>query len=189
MLPHPTLANLQALRLPGMYHARVEQMQRPEIATRSFDERLGLLVDRELTEREDCRLTTRLRQAQLRPAACLDDLDYRQPRGLDKALRTTFATCQGMRDRPNVLLTGPTGMGNTWIACALGQQACRAGFTALYLRLPRLLQEWPLAQGEGRYGKLRATGAQTDVLSRDAWGLATLSDEKRRDLLELLEDR
>lgn len=110
MLHHPTLDKLQALRLHGMYHALVEQMQMPEIATLSFEERLGLLVDRELTEREDRRLTTRLRQAKLRQAACLEDLDYRQPRGLDKALMTTLATCQWIRDRHNVLITGPTGI-------------------------------------------------------------------------------
>lgn len=189
MLHHPTLDKLQALRLHGMYHALLEQMQMSEIATLSFEERLGLLVDRECTEREDRRLTTRLRQAKLRQAACLEDLDYRQPRGLDKALMTTLATCQWIRDRHNVLITGPTGIGKTWIACALGQQACRQGFTALYLRLPRLLQEWPIAKGDGRYVKLMATLAKTDVLILDDWGLATLSDENRRDLLELLEDR
>jgi len=189
MLHHPTLDKLQTLRLHGMYHALVEQMQMPEITTLSFEERLGLLVDRESTEREDRRLTTRLRQAKLRQAACLEDIDYRQSRGLDKGLMTSLATCQWIRDCHNVFITGPTGIGKTWIACALGQQACREGFTALSLRLPRLLQEWPIAKGDGRYGKLMATLAKTDVLILDDWGLATLGDENRRDLLELLEDR
>jgi DNA replication protein DnaC len=189
MLHHPTLDKLQALRRHGMYHALVEQMQMPEVATLSCEERLGLIVDRERTAREDRRLPTRLRQAKLWQAACLEDLDYRQPRGLDNALMTTLATCQWMRDRPNVLSTGPTGIGKTWIACALGQQACREGSTALSLRRPRLLLEWPIAQGDGRYVKLMATLAKTDVLILDDGGLATLSDENRRDLLELLEDR
>jgi DNA replication protein DnaC len=189
MLHHPTLDKLQTLRLHGMYHALVEQRQMPEIAALTFEERLGLLVDRECTEREERRLTTRLRQAKLRQPACLEDLDYRQPRGLAKSLMTTLATCPWIRDRHNVLITGPTGIGKTWIACALGQQACRDGFTALYLRLPRLLQEWPIAKGDGRYGKLMATLAKTEVLILDDWGLATLNDENRRDLLELLEDR
>jgi DNA replication protein DnaC len=161
----------------------------PETAALTFEERLGLLVDRECTERAERRLTTRLRQAKLRQPACLEDLDYRQPRGLDKSLMTTLATCQWIRDRHNVLITGPTGIGKPWIACALGQKACRDGFTALYLRLPRLLQEWPIAKGDGRYGKLMATLAPTEVLILDDWGLATLNDENRRDLLELLEDR
>ena len=167
MLHHPTLDKLQTLRLHGMYHALVEQMQMPEIAALTFEERLGLLVDRECTEREARRLTTRLRQAKLRQPACLEDLDYRQPRGLEKSLMTTLATCQWIRDRHNVLITGPTGIGKTWIACALGQKACRDGFTALYLRLPRLLQEWPIAKGDGRYMKLMATLAKTDVLILD----------------------
>ena len=189
MLHHPTLDKLQTLRLHGMDHALVEQMQMPESAALTFEERLGLLVDRECTEREERRLTTRLRQAKLRQPACLEDLDYRQPRGLEKSLMTTLATCQWIRDRHNVLITGPTGIGKTWLACALGQKACRDGFTALYLRLPRLLQEWPIAKGDGRYGKLMATLAKTEVLILDDWGLATLNDENRRDLLELLEDR
>src|SRR3989449_7973756 len=147
MLHHPTLDKLQTLRLHGMYHALVEQMQMPEITTLSFEERLGLLVDRESTEREDRRLTTRLRQAKLRQAACLEDIDYRQSRGLDKGLMTSLATCQWILDCHNVLITGPTGIGKAWIEWALGQQACRTRFAALYLSLPRLLQERPLAKG------------------------------------------
>src|SRR2546427_3076333 len=188
-LHHPTLDRLQTLRLRGMSHALVEQMQMPEIAPLTFEERLGLLVDRECTEREERRLPTRLRQANLRQAACLEALDYRQPRGLEKSLMTMLATCQWIRDRHNVLITGPTGIGKTWLACALGLQACREGWTVLYLRLPRLLQEFPLAKGDGRYVKLMTALAKTDVLILDDWGLAPLSDDNRRDLLELLEDR
>jgi DNA replication protein DnaC len=134
-------------------------------------------------------LTTRLRQATLRQAACLEDLDYHQPRGLEKSLMTTLAACQWMRDRHNVLITGPTGIGTTWIACGLGQQACRAGYTARSLRLPRLLPEWRIAQGDGRDVKLMATLAKTDGLILADWGLATRKDENRRDLSALLEDR
>src|SRR5215831_4074334 len=172
MLTQPTLDKLQTLRLAGMYQALVEQLQMPDIAALTFEERLGLLVDRELTERENRRLTTRLRQAKLRQTACIEDIDYRHPRGLD-----------------NVLITGPTGIGKTWLGCALGHQACRNGLTALYLRLPRFLQELPIAKGDGRYGKLLATLARTDVLILDDWGLAPFSDENRRDLLEIVEDR
>jgi DNA replication protein DnaC len=173
----------------GMYHALLEQMQMPEIPEVPFEERLGLLVDRESTARADRRLKTRLHQAKLRQTACIEDIDYRHPRGLDKALVRGLATCQWVRDRHNVLITGPTGIGKTWIACALGHQACREGWTVLYLRLPRLLQEFPLAKGAGRYVKLMTALAKTDVLILDDWGLAPLSDDNRRDLLELLEDR
>lgn len=189
MLHHPTLDKLQTLRLTGMVKALSEQMHLPESADLSFEERLGLLVDRELTERRDRRLTARLRQAKLRLSACLEDLHYRHPRGLEKSLRSTLASCQWIRERHNVLITGPTGIGKTWLACALGHQACREGYTVLYLRLPRLLQELPIAKGDGRYPKLMASLAKTDLLILDDWGLAMLNDENRRDLLDLLEDR
>jgi DNA replication protein DnaC len=189
MLTHPTLDKLQALRLHGMAKALSEQLHLPEITALSFEERFGLLVDRELTERDARRLTTRLRQAKLRQTACCEDLDYRHPRGLDKALLTSLATCQWVRDHRNVLITGPTGVGKTWIAWALGHQACRDGWTTLYLRLPRLLHDLLLAKGDGRYPKLMTPLAKTELLILDDWGLAALSDENRRDLLELLEDR
>ena len=137
---------------PGMYHALVEQLQMPDIAALTFEERFGLLVDREITERENRRLTTRLRQAKRRRTACIEDIDYRHPRGLDKALMARLTTCQWVREHHNVLITGPTGIGKTWLGCALGHQACRDGLTALYLRLPRFLQELPMAKGDGRYG-------------------------------------
>ena len=189
MLRHPTLDKLQTLKLTGMVKALSEQMDLPASTALSFEERLGLLVDRELTEREARRLTTRLRQAKLRQAACCEDLDYRHPRGLDKSLMTSLATCQWVREHRNVLITGPTGVGKTWVACALGHQACRAGFTVLYLRLPRLCQDFLLTKGDGRYLKLMTTLAKTELLILDDWGVAALSDENRRDLLELLEDR
>jgi DNA replication protein DnaC len=189
MLTHPTLDKLQTLRLTGMYQALVEQLQVPDITTLTFEERFGLLVDRECTERENRRLTTRLRQAKLRQTACLEDLDYRHPRGLDKSLIARLATYQWVRERHNVFITGPTGIGKTWLGCALGHQACRDGLTVLYLRLPRFLQELPIAKGDGRYGKLLTALAKTDVLMLDDWGLAPFSEENRRDLLEIVEDR
>lgn len=170
MLTHPTLDKLQTLRLTGMLKALSEQMQMPDISDLSFEERLGLLVDREMTERYDRRLKTRLRQAKLRLSAALEDIDYRHPRGLDKSLMIALASCQWVRDRRNILITGPTGIGKTWLVCALGQAACREGHTTLYLRLPRLLQELPIAKGDGRYPKLMASLAKTDVLILDDLG-------------------
>ena len=189
MLTHPTLDKLQALKLHGMVQALSEQRTMPDITALSFEERLGLLVDREMSERDNRRLKTRLHQAKLRQNACIEDLDYRHPRGLDKSLMTRLAMGQWIRDRHNVLITGPTGIGKTWIACALGHKACREGWTALYLRLPRFLQELPIAKGDGRYVKLMTVLAKTDVLLLDDFGLAPLSDEHRHDLLEVVEDR
>jgi DNA replication protein DnaC len=189
MLTHPTLDKLQALRLTGMVKALSEQMHMSDISHLSFEERLGLLVDREMTERSDRRLQTRLRQAKLRLSAAMEDMDYRHPRGLDQSLMMSLASCQWVRDRRNILITGPAGIGKTWLACALGHTACRGGYTTLYLRLPRLLQDLPMAKGDGRYPKLMASLAKTDVLILDDWGLAKLNDDHRRDVLEVLEDR
>ena len=189
MLNHPTLDKLQDLRFTGMVKALTEQMALPDIDELSFEERLGLLVDREVTEREDRRLTTRLRQAKLKQNACIEDIDFKQPRGLDKSLILDLAQCQWIKQHLNLLVTGPTGVGKTWVACALAQKACREGFTSLYLRLPRLLQELPIAKGDGTYTRLMTRLAKVDVLILDDWGLSKLIAEQRRDLLEILEDR
>lgn len=189
MLNHPTLDKLQALRLNGMLKALIEQAAMPDIEALSFEERLGLLVDREMTEREDRRLKTRLRQAKLKQNACVEEIDYRHPRGLDKSLMRDLIQCQWIKRHLNLLITGPTGVGKTWIGCALAQKACREGYTALYLRLPRLLQELSIAKGDGTYAKLLVRLAKVDVLILDDWGLSRLIAEQRRDLLEIMEDR
>lgn len=189
MLTHPTFEKLQALRLAGMARAFEDQQRLPEIESLSFEERLGLLVDREMTDRENRRLKTRLRQARLRQSAALEDVDFRHPRGLDKSLIAQLSSCHWVGQHHNILITGPTGCGKTFLACALAHKACREGYTTRYLRLPRLFQDLQIAKGDGRYPKLLAALAKTDLIALDDWGLAPLTDEQRRDLLELLEDR
>jgi DNA replication protein DnaC len=189
MLKHPTLDKLHALKLTGMASALADQSATPDITELSFEERLGLLVDREMTERDNRRLTSRLRRAGLRHTAVLEDLDYRNSRGLDKGLIQSLASCQWVKEHLNVLVTGPTGVGKTWLACALAHKACREGYTAQYVRLTRLLRELTIAKGDGQYPKLLTNLAKVDVLILDDWGLMKLSAENRRDLLEVLEDR
>ena len=189
MLPHPVAEHLRDLKLTGMLHAWQEQQQLPDAHTLTFDERFGLLVDREVTERANRRLQTHLKRAKLRHDACLEDIDYGAPRGLDQALLLSLASCQWIREHHNCIITGPTGSGKSYLACALAQKACREGLTALYLRVPRLFQELALARAEGRYPKLLAAYAKTQVLILDDWAMARLTDEQRRDLFEVIEDR
>jgi DNA replication protein DnaC len=189
MLIHPTLDKLQTLKLTGMFKALQDQLQLPECGSLSFEERLGLLVDREMTERENRRLSIRLRRAQLRQAASVEDIDYRHPRGLDKAVMLALSSCQWIADHQNCLITGPTGAGKSYLACALGQKACREGYSVRSFRVPRLFRELAIAKADGRYLKLLATLAKADLLILDDWGTERLSEEQRHDLFELVEDR
>lgn len=189
MLTHPILNQLQELKLTGMYHAFQEQLQMTDLEPLSFEDRFGLLVDRECTERANRRLQYRLQKAKLRQSACMEDIDYRHPRGLDKSLIQLLLSGRWLDEHLNCLITGPTGVGKTWLACALAHQACRQGYTARYLRLPRLLPDLALARADGRYPRLLREYAKTHLLIIDDWGLTPLTGDGRRDLLEILDDR
>ena len=189
MLYHPTLDKLNQLKFTGMSAALTEQQSQANINQLSFEERLGLLVDREITERDTRRLQTRLRQAKLRHSACMEDIDYRHSRALDKSMMLSLSDCHWIKQHLNVLLTGPTGVGKTWLACALAHKGCQSGYTAKYCRLPRLLQSLALSRGDGSYATVMRKLARIDVIILDDWGLSPLAAEQRRDLLEILEDR
>ena len=189
MLIHPILEQLQHLKLTGMHRALEQQLQMNDLEQLSFEERLGLLVDCESTERADRRLQYRLRKARLKQNACIEDIDYRHRRGLDKILMTRLATGHWLSERLNVLITGPAGVGKTWLACAIAHKACRDAHSARYLRLPRLFQELAIARADGRYAKLLAELARTELLVLDDWGIAPIGDDARPDLLEILDDR
>lgn len=180
---------LETLRLTGMAKAFREQLDRPETSGFTFEERLGLLVDRELTERESRRLQTRLKKARLRQTAAFEDIDYRKGRGLDKQLLLHLASCEWVQKRQNVIITGPTGVGKSYVACALAHKACLTGFGSAYHRLPRLIEDIQLSRGDGRYIKLLKSLSKIDLLVLDDWGLARLAADHQRDLLEILDDR
>jgi DNA replication protein DnaC len=190
MLSHPVLEKLYELRLNGMAKAYEEQLKTEDITRLTFDDRLGLMVDREDAERATRSLRRRLQVAKLRfPQACVEDVDLRARRGLDRRTFVSLGSCEWIERHRNVLLTGPTGVGKTWLACALGQKACREGLSTRYLRLPRLFGQLSMAHGDGTYPKLLASLARTRLLILDDWGIGTLDDRQRRDLLEILEDR
>lgn len=189
MLTHPTLEKLERLRCGGMLHALRQQLGDPQSEKLAFMERLGLLVDRELTEREDRQLQSRLRRANLRQNASIEDLEYGARRGLDRMLIQQLATCDWIRRHQNVIVTGATGVGKSFVACALAHRACLEGYRAQYYRLPRLLEDLEVARGDGRYLKLLKGLSKVDTLVLDDWGLVQLSVMQQRDLLELLDDR
>ena len=190
MLTHPTLDQLRALKLDGMARALEEQRTQPVCQDLAFEDRLGLLVDRERHWRDSRRLDRLLRVAKLKHAdACLEDVHYSPGRGLDKRLVAALSAGDWIRQAQSVLITGPTGVGKTWLACALGQHACRQGFPVLYQRVPRLTEALRIAHADGSFGKLLAHLARIDVLILDDWGMTPLDQAARHDLLEVIDDR
>lgn len=189
MLNHPTIEKLQTLRLSAMARGLVEQMSSPEMAALTFEERLGLLVDRQITERDSQRMARRLSNAKLRQSACIEDLDFRAARNLDRGVVARLSEGSWLNQRLNVLITGPTGVGKTYLACALAQKACRQGVSALYIRMPRLVSDLQAARAEGRHRRVLDALTKKPLLVLDDWGLSGFTDEVRRDLLELVEER
>jgi len=190
MLREPTNEKLKAMRLDAMAAAWDEHNGRPEITSLSFDERFGMLVDAEWTHRENKRLTTALREAKLKlSSACIEDIDHSPKREIDRAQLRQLATCRWVAEHQNVIVTGMTGTGKTYFACALAQLACRKGYRAIYRRASRLFSELALARADGSHPRLLAKIARADVLVLDDWAMAPTTDLERRDLLEVLEDR
>jgi DNA replication protein DnaC len=189
MLTHPTRERLIALGLTGMAKAFDDQRRQPDAAALPFEDRLALLIDREVVERQNKSLVTRLKFAGLRQMAVVEDIDLATPRGLDRALFASLVAGDWIERKLNLLVIGPTGVGKSWIACALGHKACRNDRSVLYHRLPRLLEALALARGDGRYGRLLTRLARVELLILDDWGLAPMTAEQRRDLLEIVDDR
>jgi DNA replication protein DnaC len=190
MLTHPTLTQLDQLGLAGMAKAFEELQDNPEAKALDHAEWLGLLLDREVTQRKDRRLKTRLRAAKLRFAqACVEDLDLGPARGLDRRLMAELSACNWIREHHNLILTGPCGTGKTWLGCALGQQAARSELTVLYHRIPRLFADLALAHGDGRYPRLFRALCRVDLLILDDWGPEPMNASQRRDILEIVEER
>lgn len=190
MLNHPTIDQLKALKLDGMADAFVELASQDAASDMSHAEWLGLLIDREATNRTTKRFKTRLRAAKLRHVgAAVEDIDYRSPRKLDKALMQQLGSCRWIAEHRNLHITGPCGIGKTWLASALGQKACRDDYTVVYARVPRLFADLELAHGDGRFSRLFRSLTKCDLLILDDWGPDRLNPGQRRDLMEIVEDR
>jgi len=189
MLREQTFEKLYQLKLHGMAQALEQQFEHPEADSLSFEERLATLVDAQWLWRQNRAIATRLRQAHLKQPASIEDINYRHPRQLDRALLRSLASCDWVRQHHNITITGPSGVGKTYLCCALLEKACREGFTAAYYAAAKFFRQLAMADADGSFDRLLAKLARLDVLAIDDWGLAPLSDPERRHLLEVLEDR
>lgn len=188
MLISPTLNRLRELKLTGMAEAFSEQLEKP-LSDLDFESRLAILLDREYYLRENRRLKRRLTQAKLHQQACVEDVDYQHPRGLDKSNFLEIARLQWVMQHMNLLITGKTGCGKTYLSCALAHKACLSGLTSKYYRIVRLFEELKIAKASGTYANLLSQIAKIDLLILDDWGLSQPDSDQRKDLLEILDDR
>ncbi len=189
MLIEQTLEKMHAMKLTGMAEAVTQQRQSSQYPDLSFDERLGLLVDAEWTAREQRKLTRRLRAATLRYPASLENVNFKHRRDLDRSQVLALGTCGWISERHNLIVTGPTGIGKSFLCSAFVERACRSGFVAAYTRMPRLLHDLAVGRGDGSYTRLLTRLGKLDLLAIDDWLLAPLRDSERRDLIEVTEER
>jgi DNA replication protein DnaC len=189
MLTQPTIDKLNAMRLSAMARAFADQMHTPDMAALSFEERFGLIIDFQMTDMENRRMQSRLKNARLRLSASMEDLDFAQGRGLDRAAVMSLALNQWVKNHHNILVTGPTGVGKTYLACALGQKACRDGHSVLYHRAPRLLQDIAVGRHDGRYHKIMAPLAKAEVLVLDDFLISPMNQDEQKEFLEIVEER
>lgn len=189
MLNQQTIAKLHELKLTGMAEAFADQIKQPDMERLSFEERFGLIVDRQWTWKENNRMERYLKNARMKLDACVEDIDYKTPRGIDQSVMMSLISCDWVRRHHNIIITGPTGAGKTFLACALTNKACREGYRAFYIRSPKFSYQMALAKGDGSYGRTISKLAKTHVLVIDDLGLAPMNDAERRDLLEVVEER
>jgi len=189
MLNEQTLDKLYAMKLSGMAEAFKEQLQQPSLHTLSFEERFGILVDHQWTWKEDCKMKRLLKEAKLKINASVEDIDYKSPRGIDRSVILSLSSCDWIEKYQNLILTGPTGVGKTFLACAIAHKACRQGYRTFYIRAPKFYYHLAMAKADGSYGKIMTKLNKTHLLVIDDLGLAPMIDSERRDLLEVIEDR
>lgn len=189
MLNEQTLEKLYAMKLNGMADAFKDQLQQPNLAELCFEERFGLLVDYHWSWTEQRRMKRLLSNAKLKINGCVEDIDFKTPRGINKSVILQLANCEWIKNAQNIIITGPTGVGKTYLTCALANRACRMGFSAFYIRIPNLFQQLAIARADGSYPRIMKKLTKTKVLVLDDLGLAPMNAAERRDLLEVIEDR